>query len=105
MVTPKNRMKSSEPQAVRGQRMRETAEEAASGASHMVQEYPGSSALVTFSIGCLLGMTTAWLLMPARRERHWYDMSRPDWASSRGFSRAVEAVENVPRTVSRYFAR
>lgn len=68
----------------------------------LIREYPGSSALVTFGVGCFVGMMTAWMLMPQRRPDHWYDrLQAPEWASSRRLS---QAMERVPETVSRYFS-
>lgn len=68
---------------------------------HIIGEYPASSALTTFVVGCGLGLLTAWLIAPQRRSRRWYEFSHPAWASSDRLSKAAEAL---PRAVGSYFS-
>jgi hypothetical protein len=108
MYTHKNRIQSSEstdiPESSTGirEKMRSTASDAWDRTDHLVRDYPASSALAMFSMGCCLGMLAAWLVMPAPRQRRWFEMGQGQWPSGR---RLVQAVEQMPRTVSNYFSR
>jgi hypothetical protein len=95
-------MKGSESTTGLRDRLESTAGEAWQRTDHMVREHPASSALVMFSAGCFLGLMTAWLLMPTRRERHRYQFDRPEWLSGSRFSKAIE---RVPETVGHYLGR
>jgi hypothetical protein len=66
----------------------------------LVRDYPASSALTSFVLGCGLGLLTAWLLVPARRPRRWYEFDQPaNWGR-----RFVSAVETAPQRIARRFA-
>lgn len=100
----KNRMKSAERKQTSAQSMQQSASQAMGRTGELVREYPASSALATFAVGCGVGLLAAWMLAPPRRSRSWYDdVSWPDWASRSGVTRAVESC--LPQAVSNYFSR
>jgi len=102
MYKPQNRMNGPGVNSGLWDRAKTAADEALIRTDDLVREHPASSALLTFTFGCCLGITTALLLLPKRRPHHWYEGRLPAWASSSNLS---EALESAPRKVRKYLAR
>jgi hypothetical protein len=78
MNTQTNRWKGRGANSTMGQTMEQVSSavgQCREQTDRMVSEYPASAAMLTFSIGCCLGLMTAMLAFPVRRHepQHWYD--------------------------------